>query len=137
MAKPALRPHWARHRGRQGKSGGIKAHRLLYHSTLGLRVIKKKKNGGKHSGFGFSVEASDTPCLCTKPRISVERLLLTLVTGPRRSLSLKLSDTRDYEPQMRARLGTTAHFCGEFMANIRQSSPGVGLGLQGKVLKTF
>jgi len=35
----------------------------------------------------------------------------TPVTGPRRSFSLKLSDTRDYEPQIRARLGTTAHFC--------------------------
>ena len=35
----------------------------------------------------------------------------TLVTGARRSLSLKLSDTRVYEPQIRARLGTTAHFC--------------------------
>ena len=31
----------------------------------------------------------------------------TLVTGPRRSLSLKLSDTRVYEPQIRARLETT------------------------------
>jgi len=29
----------------------------------------------------------------------------TLVTGPRRSVSLKLSDTRVYEPQIRARLG--------------------------------
>jgi len=29
----------------------------------------------------------------------------TLVTGARRSLSLKLSDTRVYEPQIRARLG--------------------------------
>ena len=35
---------------------------------------------------------------------------LTLVTGPRRSLSLELSDTRVYEPEIRARLGTTAHF---------------------------
>jgi len=35
----------------------------------------------------------------------------TLVTGPRRYLSLKLSDTRVYEPQIRARLGTTAHVC--------------------------
>ena len=33
----------------------------------------------------------------------------TLVTGPKRSLSLKLSDTRVYEPQIRARLVTTAH----------------------------
>ena len=31
---------------------------------------------------------------------------VTLVTGPRRSF---LSDTRVYEPQIRARLGTTAH----------------------------
>jgi len=29
-----------------------------------------------------------------------------------RSLSLKLSDTRVYEPQIRARLGATTHFCG-------------------------
>ena len=28
----------------------------------------------------------------------------TLVTGPRRSLSLKLSDTRVYEPQVRCKL---------------------------------
>jgi len=38
-------------------------------------------------------------------------LSFTLVTGPRRSLMLKLSDTRVYEPQIRALLGTTAHFC--------------------------
>ena len=35
----------------------------------------------------------------------------TLVTGPIRSSSLKLSDTRVCAPQIRARLGTTAHFC--------------------------
>ena len=33
--------------------------------------------------------------------------VFTLFTGPIRSLSLKLSDTRVYEPQIRARLGTT------------------------------
>ena len=37
-------------------------------------------------------------------------LLLTLVTGPRRSLSLTLSDTRVYEPQVRARLGNNNTF---------------------------
>ena len=37
----------------------------------------------------------------------VHFFFFTLVTGPRRSLS----DTRVYEPQIRARLGTTAHFC--------------------------
>ena len=36
---------------------------------------------------------------------------ITRVTGPRRSLSLKLSDTRVYEPELRARLGTAVHFC--------------------------
>ena len=30
----------------------------------------------------------------------------TLVTGPRRALSLMLSDTRVYEPEIRTRLGT-------------------------------
>jgi len=35
----------------------------------------------------------------------------SLVSGPRRSLSLKLRDTRVYEHQRRTRLGTTAHFC--------------------------
>ena len=30
----------------------------------------------------------------------------TLVTGPRRSLSLMLSDTRVYAPEIRTRLGT-------------------------------
>jgi len=33
----------------------------------------------------------------------------TPVTGPRRSLILKLSDSRVCEPQIRARLGTNAH----------------------------
>ena len=33
---------------------------------------------------------------------------IALVTGPRRSLSLQLSDTRVFELQIRARLGTTA-----------------------------
>ena len=34
----------------------------------------------------------------------------TVDTGSRRSLSLQLSDRRVYEPQIRARLGTIAHF---------------------------
>ena len=35
----------------------------------------------------------------------------TLVTASRKSSSLQLSDARVYEPQIRARLGNTAHFC--------------------------
>ena len=53
------------------------------------------------------VTADETGLLKVRPPF----LFFTLVTGPRRSLSLKLSDTRVYEPQIRARLGTTAHFC--------------------------
>ena len=33
------------------------------------------------------------------------------VAGPKGSLSLKLSDTKVYAPQIRGRLGTTARFC--------------------------
>jgi len=47
----------------------------------------------------------------------------TLVTGPRRSLGLKLSDTRVYEPQIRARLGTTAHFCEVVVLKLRAVPP--------------
>jgi len=38
-------------------------------------------------------------------------IFFTLVKGPRRSLRLKLSDTRVHAPQVQARLGTAAHFC--------------------------
>ena len=51
--------------------GGLvfKAHRLLYHSTLGSRVLNKKKevegSGFRGSGFGFRVSGSGirVPCL--------------------------------------------------------------------------
>jgi len=38
-------------------------------------------------------------------------------------LSLKLSDTRVYEPQIRARLGTTAHFCNDIYHPGRSHAP--------------
>ena len=41
----------------------------------------------------------------------------TLVAGPRRSLSLKSSDTRVFEPQTRALLVTTANVCGVVVLN--------------------
>ena len=50
--------------------------------------------------------ASD-PANTGYPALLPQLFFFTLVTGPR-SLSLKLSDTRVYEPQTRARLGTTA-----------------------------
>ena len=51
----------------------------------------------------------------------------TLVTGPRRSLSLKLSDTTLYEPQIRARLGTTAHFCEVVVLKLKTVPLGAGV----------
>jgi len=48
---------------------------------------------------------------CRPQACSFFFFFFTLVTGPRRFLRLKLSDTRVYEPQIRARLGTTPHFC--------------------------
>jgi len=72
-------------------------------------------------------------------RLASLRMLLffcffTLVTGPRRSLNLKLSDKRVYEPQIRARLGTTAHFCGYEGGGVRSLKalrvrPSLGDGL--------
>ena len=56
-------------------------------------------------GGGQGARAATLPCTT---RFSS---LLADGTGPRRSLSLKLGDTRVYEPQIRARLGTTSHFC--------------------------
>ena len=40
--------------------GGLvfKAHRRLYHSTLGLRVIKKKKKKYEVEGSGYEVQGS-------------------------------------------------------------------------------
>ena len=53
----------------------------------------------------------------------------TLVTGPRRSLSLKLSDTRVHEPQIRARLGTATHFCEVVVLKLRADTGGRQAGV--------
>ena len=65
--------------------GGLvfKAHRLFYDSTLGLRVIKKREEADRE--YERVVGAVFYFCF-------------TLVTGPRRSLILKLSDSRVYAP---------------------------------------
>jgi len=72
---------------------------FVYHSTLGLRVMKKKK-------CRWVLTAAH--CFLNADSDVVFFFFFTLVAGPRRSLSLKLNDTRVYEPQIRARLGTTA-----------------------------
>ena len=46
--------------------------------------------------------------------LRVRRLLFfffTLVIGPRKTVSLMMSDARVYTPQIRARLVTATHFC--------------------------
>ena len=57
----------------------------------------------KRAGLGAGGHDS-----CCGARGGLLLFFFTPVTGPRRSLSLKLSDTRVYEPQIRARLGNTA-----------------------------
>jgi len=105
--------------------GGLvfKAHRLLYHSTLGLRVIKKKRKAYRWLGPRESVGISLCPygwptvgcfggCtrgLCTKflwsPRCGCPPSSSLLLS------SLELSGTKVYEPQIRALLGTASHLC--------------------------
>ena len=50
-----------RHHLLQPAVGGLvfKAHRLVYHSTLGLRVIKKEKFRFRRWGSGFRVDSMD------------------------------------------------------------------------------
>ena len=57
------------------------------------------------------IRDSEVAFVKSQPVLPATFFFFTLVTGPKSSLSLKLSDTRVYEPQIRARLGTTAHFC--------------------------
>ena len=99
--------------------GGLvfQAHRLLYHSTLGLRVIKKKKQmaspepdqgagfraqgvGCRTQGVGCRAhggEGEPGTCAALHTRQASSSLILS---------SLELSE-KVYEPQTRALLGTT------------------------------
>jgi hypothetical protein len=62
---------------------------------------------------------SSSPCTTrsTSPSL-LPFFFFTLVTGPRRSLSLKLSDTRVHVPQIRARLVTTTHSASPTIINL-------------------
>jgi len=81
----------------------FKAHRPMYHSTLGAREIKKRGRGtstpvaepaqsGRGEGFGSGQGFF---------------FFFALITDSRRSSSLKLSDARVFEPPIRAHLGIT------------------------------
>ena len=59
---------------------------------------------------------------------ALDGFFFPLVAGPKRSLSLKLSDARVDEPQIRSRIGTTAHFCkGSILALGFILAPSLGL----------
>jgi len=72
-------------RGMLVGSGGMRAGRTRRRST------KRRTRSPKKSRAKWTLSRSPTFFF-----------FFTLVTGPRRSLSLKLSDTRVYEPQLRA-----------------------------------
>ena len=64
------------------------------------------KRGAEYAGAGIFIFDKLRAARQTRylRRVHPFFFFFTLVTGPRRSLSLKLSDTRVYEPQIRARL---------------------------------
>ena len=84
----------------------FEAHRLWYHSTLGSRVINKKKK--KKRSWPRPSADSDPQADCKSPRLFV----FTFDTGDERPLSLKLSnflnlksnDTYGFASYERARL---------------------------------
>ena len=77
-------------------------------------VVGYSRNLPVVRSVGSQIHTIDLGCRDRRRRCRqnewIKRLLLfffALVTGSRRSLGLKLSDTRVYEPHTRARLGTT------------------------------
>ena len=74
-----------------------------------------------------SIHPKGDPASWGNKRIRVQNifffLIFTRVTGPARSLSLELSDARVFEPQIRARIGTTAHFCEAVVLKLFLPSP--------------
>ena len=65
-------------------------------------LVKRWSARCRSRGIPTPLHSSENPFFC---------FFFTLVAGPRRSLRLKLSDTRVYEPQLRARLGTRSARC--------------------------
>ena len=61
--------------------------------------------GARHARVAARGHSTRVNCRLMPQALIFFFLFLTLVTGPGTSLSLKLSDTRAYEPQTRARLG--------------------------------
>jgi len=68
----------------------FKAHRLLYHSTLGLKVIKKKKEG-----LGFPFRSGRVIEMKEEQQTKIDLLSSSSCLF---LSSLELSDTKVYEP---------------------------------------
>jgi len=73
---------------------------FVYHSTLGVRVLKKKETRVKP--YGRASQPAWVRDHFQELILSTSSLLLS---------SLELSDTKVYEPQIRALLGTASLFC--------------------------
>ena len=89
--------------GASGWAGGTGGHP----STQSIASAPPRRTLLKHTRLNFGacigavpgqMHPTDQMALASAPH----------VTGPRTSVSLQLSDTRDYEPEIRARLGTAA-----------------------------
>ena len=65
----------------------------VYHSTLGLRVRTKKKNSWMRNDLN-EIRAHDFQSHSKVRADEAIFFFFTLVTGPRRSVSLQLSDTQ-------------------------------------------
>ena len=74
---------------------------LLSINPTHYRTVKFEGDTLRNAGAGCVCDCFGSGVAERQP----SSLFLTLVTGPRRSLSLKLSDTRVYEPQIIFDLG--------------------------------
>ena len=81
-------------------------------STIRVDDLQRMVDEGVSTGGweGLSTDRREAPGTYLTTLAAMLRYFFTLVKGPRRFVSLKLSDATVYEPQIRAHLGTTAHF---------------------------
>ena len=103
------------------------SNRFTFREVVVLKLRKDERGAaGCFWGLGLTSLAALRAVLCAAGKVPLQMVaekgsclalsvffffFFTLVTGPRRSLSRKRSDTRVYGPQIRSRAGTTAYFC--------------------------
>ena len=84
------------------------ARHTRWKNTYAERRVQCKATGAAPRLVEDDAEALEAPRHLDRTFEKYRDFFFALVTGPRRSLRLKLSDTRVYEPQKRTRLGPTA-----------------------------